>query len=122
MQISDHKISIQPDFVLVERPPGYEVDLNELPLMLMELANFCEEADCRKVLVVGENTKVNLEVIDIFDLGSQLAELHLQIAMVESHDASDENVGFLENVAFNRGGQIRFFDTKKDAKYWLGVS
>ena len=122
MQIFDHKISIQSDYVLVERPPGYQVDLNELPPMLMGLTDICMEADCRKVLVVGNDTTVNLEVIDIFDLGNQLAELRLQIAMVESHDASAENVGFLENVAFNRGGQIQFFDTEKDAKDWLGVS
>lgn len=120
--ISDHKITIQSGYVLVERPQNYEVDLNGLPEMLVELANFCKEADCRKVLIVGENIEVNLGVMDIFKLGSQLARTPLRIAMVETHDASDEDVGFLQNVALNRGGQIQFFDSGREAKDWLGVS
>ena len=120
--IFDHKVSIQSDYVLVERPQGYEVDLKVLPQMLVELGNFCNEADCRKVLIVGENIEVNLGVMDIFKLGSQLAKLPLRLAMLETHDASDEDVGFLQNVALNRGGQIRFFDSGREAKDWLGVS
>ncbi len=120
--IADHRISNQSGYVLVERPQDYEIDLTVLPEMLVELANFCKEADCRKVIIVGEKTKVNLGVMDIFKLGTQLARLHLKIAMVETHDASDDDVDFLENVTLNRGGRIRFFDSQRDAKDWLGVS
>ena len=120
--IANHKVSNQSGYVLVERLQDYEVDLDDLPAMFVELANFCKETDCRKVLIAGENVKVNLGVMDIFKLGSQLAKLHLQIAMVESHDASDDDVDFLQNVTLNRGGRIRFFDTQGDAKDWLGVS
>ena len=120
--ISDHKISIQSGYVLVERPQDYEVDLNVMPEMLVELANFCKEAGCHKVIIVGEKTKVNLGVMDIFKLGSQLAKLRLQIAMVETHNASDDDVDFLENVTVNRGGQIQFFDSEQNAKVWLRVS
>ena len=59
---------------------------------------------------------------DIYDLGSELAGMQLQIAMAESHDASDEDVSFLENVAANRGGSNCFFDTEKEARDWLGIS
>ena len=120
--ISDHKVSIQSGYVLVERPQDYQVDLDDLPTMFVELSNFCREAHCRKVLIYGDRTKVNLGVMDIFKLGKELAKLHLQIAMVESHDASDDDVDFLENVTLNRGGRIRFFDSERDAKTWLGVS
>ena len=119
---SDYSMSMQPGYVLVKRPLDYEVVAKELPTMLMDLAAFCREADCRKVLVFGPRTKVNLEVLDIFDLGQELAKLDLQIAMVESHDVSAENVEFLENVVLNRGRPIRFFDTEKEARDWLRVS
>ena len=44
------------------------------------------------------------------------------MAIVESHDASIDDVKFLETVAQNRGGPLKFFDTEIAAKDWLGVS
>ena len=122
MSRPDYKMSIQDGYVLVERPEGYEVVANALPAMLMELSAFCKTSGCQKVLVLGPKTKVHLALMDIYDLGSEIANLHLQIAMVESHDASGEDVSFLENVVANRGGPIRFFDSANEAKEWLGVS
>ena len=122
MGISDCKITIRSGYVLVERPRDYEVSLNKRPAMLMELSSVCKEADCRKALIVGPKTKVNLSTFDILDLAQQIAKLGLQIAIVESHDASVEEVKFLENAVWNRGGCVRFFDSKMEAKYWLQLS
>ena len=118
----DYRITIQPDYVLVERPSDYEVVWNEQPAMLMEMSALCKEADCRKVLILGPNTKVNLSILDIADLGKKIAELGLQIAMAESHDASNKEVNFLESIVVHRGGGlIQFFDTEKEAKDWLRI-
>ena len=119
---SDYKISIQPNYVLVERPQDYVVTMNEQPAMLMELSSVCKEADCRNALILGQRTTVNLSTFDILDLGQQIAKLDLRIAIVESHDASDEAVKFLEKAVWNRGGYIRFFDSELEAKYWLRIS
>ncbi len=119
---SDYKMSIQPGYVLVERPQDYEVVLKEQRGTLMEMSAFCKAAARRKVLILGPKTKVNLSESDIFDLGNEIAKLNLQIAVVESHDASNEEVNFLETVVFNRFGSIRFFDTQKEAKGWLRIS
>jgi len=116
---SGYKISIHSGYVLVERPQDYEVNLNEEPAMLMELSSVCKEADCRNALILGPRTKVNLSTFDILDLGQKIAKLVLRIAIVESHDASVEDVKFLENVVWNRGSYIRFFDSEMEAKYWL---
>ena len=116
---SDHNISIQPGYVLVERPEDYKVASNEVPAMLMEISVFCKEAGCQKVLILGPKTKVDLSILDIYDLGEQISELHLQIAMVESHDATDDDESFLETVVFNRGGPLQFFHTKNEAEDWL---
>ena len=116
---SGYNISIQSNYVLVERPQDYEVTLNEQPAMLMELSSVCKEADCRNALILGSGTKVKLSTFDILDLGQQIAKLDLRIAIVESHDASNEDVNFLENTVWNRGGYIRFFDSEIEAKYWL---
>jgi hypothetical protein len=122
MHNSDQKISLQSGFVLVERPRGFEISLADQGEMLLELARYCDQADCRKVLVLGEETKVGLGPLDIYALGKEIANHHLQIAVVESHDASGEDVRFLETVASNRGGPIRFFRDQVEAKDWLHVA
>ncbi|MCZ6898348.1 MAG: hypothetical protein O7D95_06565 [Betaproteobacteria bacterium] len=122
MDNSEHKISIQPGYVLVERSQDYKVVLSEQPAKLMEMSAACKEAGCRKVLILGHRTKVRLSTQEIFELGKEIAKLSLQIAVVELHDASKENVEFLENVVVNRGVPIQFFDNEQDAKDWLEVS
>ena len=118
---SSYRTSIQPGYVLVERPVGYEVVSSEQPAMLMEISTFCNEAACRKVLIIGPKTKVSLTVADIYSLGAEAANLRLQVALVESHDASKEDVNFLETVMRNRGGSIQFFETEREAKDWLAI-
>lgn len=95
--------------------------MSDQPAMLMEVSTICSEAGCRKVLIIGPKTKVNLTVADIYALGAEAAKLHLQVALVESHDASKEDVSFLETVMWNRGSSIRFFDTEQEAKDWLAI-
>ena len=120
MDAPDYQISLRPYYVLVKRPPGYTVVLSEMPAFLRDLSSFCEEAGCRKVLVLGSETRVGLSTVDLYDLGEQIARARLKIAVVESHDASDDDEFFLETVVFNRGGPLQFFKTEEDAKDWLG--
>jgi len=121
MDNSEHKISIQPGYVLIERSQDYKVVWSEQPAKLMEMSAACKEAGCRKVLILGPRTKVRLSTNEIFNLGKEIAKLNLQIAVVELHDASIGKVKFLENVVGNRGVPIQFFDYEQDAKDWLGI-
>jgi hypothetical protein len=121
MENLSQTISIQPDYVLVERPPGYEVVLSEQATALLELSTACIKADCNKVLILGPRTKMSLTAFDILELGAEIAKLDLQLAIVELHDASDDAVSLLESAALNRGGAVRFFDAVSDAKDWLGI-
>ena len=89
--------------------------------MLTEIDSACKESGCSKALILGPNTKVNLPADSIFELGKKIAEMGLQLAFVESHDASDKDVQLFKNVAQNRGGAIQFFDNILDAKDWLCV-
>ena len=119
---SEQKISIQPGYVLIERSHDYEVVVSEQPAMMMEMSAVCKEAGYNKVLILGPRTKVKLSTSEIYSLGEEIAKLGLLIAVVESHDASSENVLFLENVVSNRSIPIQFFDNEQDAKDWLKIS
>jgi len=121
MENLNQTISIHPDYILVERPPGYEVEHSEQPTALLELSTACNEAGCKKVLVLGPRTRVSLSAFDILELGKGIAELDLQMAIVERHDMSDDAVSLLETAALNRGGTVRFFDNVEDAKDWLEI-
>ena len=121
MDNSKQEISAQSGYVLIERLQDYEVVLNEQPAKLLEISAFCKEAGCRKVLILGPRTKVQLSTLDIYALGKAIADLGLKIAVVEVHDALDQDVSFLEDVVANRGYPIQFFDNEHDAKDWLGV-
>ena len=116
MDNSDHQISIQPDYVLIERPQNYEVVRSKQPAFLTEISIICKEAGCRKVLILGPRTKVRLSTTEIFDLGQVIARSRLRIAVAEMHDASNDEVEFLENVATYRGGSIQFFDNDRMPK------
>ncbi len=122
MDGSSYKMSIQHDYVLVERPRQYTVVLDEQPAMLAELSAVCKQAGTRNVLILGPKTEVGLSTFDILELGGQIANSRLRIAIAEEHDAANEDVKFLESVAWNRGGLIKFFDSKKEAEDWLGTS
>ena len=122
MRNSEQTISIRPDHILIERPPGYEVVLSEQSRGLSELSAAINETGRNKVLVLGPRTKVRLSMFDILELGKRIAKLDIQMAIVEIHDASNDAVSLLKTVALNRGSKIRFFDNVDDAKGWLEIS
>ena len=121
MSDTEEKISIQPDFLLVERPNGFEVELEDQRASLARISSICKEASCQKVLIRGTGTTVKLAIADVFQLGQEIAKLGLKIAVVESHDAANDDVEFLELVVQNRGLPLRFFECETSAKEWLGV-
>ena len=122
MSSNTSKLSIHSGYILVERPHSYEVILEDQPAELTRVLATCKKENCRKVLIVGTNTKVRLSEMDIFHLGERIAELRLKIAIVEAHDATEKDVKFLENVVTNRGATIQFFNSVEEAKIWLGVA
>jgi hypothetical protein len=118
---SQSQISIRPGYVLVERPQDYDVVLSTQAAELARISGACKKAGCAKVLVLGPRTRVRLSVTDIFQLGADIADMGLEIAVVEVHNAPKEKVNFLENVTRNRGSPIQFFDDEQEAKDWLGI-
>ena len=118
----DQTISIRSDYILVERPPDYEVVISEQPNALLELSAACNTVGCKKVLIVGPRTKVSLSAFDMLVLGKKIGKLDIQMAIAELHDASTDAVSLLKVVALNHGSKIRFFDNVKDAKDWLEVA
>lgn len=121
MENPDQTISIHSDYVLVERPPGYEVVNSEQLSALKKLSTACNNAGSNKVLILGPRTRISLSAFDLLDLGAEIAKRKLQMAIVELSDASEDALSLLESAARNRGGAVKFFDNVGDAKTWLEI-
>ena len=59
--------------------------------------------------------------MEFYAFGEAVGKLNLKIAVVSRIDGSIEDAKLFENVATNRGSQMRHFDTEQDAKDWLDV-
>ncbi len=113
-------ISLQDDYVLVERPPRYTVAPESQPAFLKQLADFCGWARVAKVLLVGGSTQVRLSVFDVFELGRQISRLGLRVAVVEAHDASQLDVEFLlASTKWRNDEPLQFFVDVEPALEWL---
>lgn len=121
MSEPNYVISIHPGFVLVEDPPDYDLIWSEQPRKLQAIAAACSEAGTRNVLIRGTNANVKLTPIEVFAFGEAVGKLNLSIAIVTLTDASMEDSRLFENVAANRGSQMRLFGNERDARDWLGV-
>ena len=116
-----YTVSVLEDHVLVEREEDTTVVMSDQAVMIEEVLATCRQSGQKNVLVTGASIKVELSTVDLLQLGTEVANSRLRIAVVEEHDASPEDVSFLENVAWNRGGLIRFFDNEAAAKDWLDI-
>ena len=108
-------------YVVLQHEAGYTVALDEQRAVFIELDEACERIGSRKVLVSGPDTHVDLSTFDLFELGQQIAQLGLQVAILENDDASQMARSFLETVTFNRSRPLRFFGTEEEAMAWLEV-
>jgi len=121
MSKPDQRISIQTGYILVERAEGYDVVHADREAEFREFEACCAQAGCRKILILGPRTNVRLSSSETYELGKAIARLNLQIAIVERHDASEESMRFLQNVAENRGAFLRFFHDEREARDWLEI-
>lgn len=123
MEYKGARITKRRDYVLVEDPPNYTPDLEDLPNKLALVAQCCAEVGTNKVLCLGTTANFRLSTTAIFDTGIEIAKASFKMAVVfTNHDAPKEDIAFIEDVIMNRGSEFRFFDDKASALQWLGVS
>jgi hypothetical protein len=91
-----------------------------------DICENCIKNKCTKALVDVRDIKEHIDVSEIFDLASfQLPEIIKRsinkVAILESegNNIYIENSKFFENVATNRGHNVKIFSDISDAKKWL---
>ena len=93
--------------------------LRETKNLFQPLIDACSTYKCKKALIDATDLEVDLSTMGLFRAGEDavsLTLLGLRIAIVAREDMLD---GFFEDVATNRGGDIRVFINMDDALAWL---
>ncbi|HSP06896.1 MAG TPA: hypothetical protein VLR94_06940 [Acidobacteriota bacterium] len=87
-----------------------------------EIYQECHRRNCWKVLI-DENLQGDpLSMIDVYHViakGSEMAKQPIVVAFVDENPRSARNLEFAENVAFNRGLNLRVFPDHQKAEAWI---
>ena len=85
------------------------------------VADICEQQNCNGVLLDARGLTMDLNTMDVFKLGSQVAKVRgrpIRFAMLgpEQQASLDD---FMETVAANRGALVKVFSSEDEAMAWL---
>ena len=98
-----------------------EMDIEQARLARNELRDALTAHNCNKVLIEETQANKKLSAIDehqfTAEYGSELTR-STRIAIIVRREKMSE-ARFVENVAFNRGIQLRIFHNRKEALDWL---
>jgi len=94
---------------------------------LAEIYALCVQRNSSAILIEEDLAGPGLRVLDIFDIAAKSSEWAWppprRIAYVDvNKEHSFSDMKFAETVARNRGGEIRIFESVKDAEEWLRVA
>lgn len=112
------------EFIEIRYPKNYELTRRNADAAWELVADACRQYSCNCVLIVTEQPRREMSMVDVFGSAVQAAEaaavLKLALCFVgyETDDLSD----FFKTVAFNRGATVEFFSNCGDALEWLGIS
>ena len=88
---------------------------------LRSLGDICVQSERNNVLLIGSGPQADLSALDLLELGRAISESGLNIAAVCNRNIVNEDAEFLQDIVWNRGGAIRFFDDEQPALEWLGI-
>lgn len=104
---------------MVEVSEPYTLDL--YLSVIREVANRCNSHGLRKVLVDFTRVNGDPSVMDRYTLGIEIAR-SWKHTIQGAGVARAESINLvMENVAVNRGANVKAFSQRKDALKWLGI-
>ena len=108
------------EYLLVEINESYSLD--RYLSIIREIANICNSAGLKKVLIDFSQVDANPSIMDRYTLGSEIARVW-KFKIQGAGIGRRETINFMiENVAVNRGANVKGFTAKADALKWLGIS
>lgn len=120
----DFKFSFRTDHVHIQLAPDFEVNSSHMAALWTELGAFCKDKNCWLVLCEGIKPTRQMDVLDAYESGVRLAEAGrgIRMACYWEQYTPDKLTSHFENVSTNRGVQVRFFLSQREAVEWLGIA
>lgn len=89
-----------------------------------ELAQFVKKTGIKKVIVDQSEGRVDVTISELFEFHSSHNEVlpnQIKIAIIVSKEEIADNMKFAENVAINRGIDIKVFTSVNEGIKWLNI-
>ena len=88
-----------------------------------DICEMCVKNQFSKVLIDVRNFKENVELIKLYSLASielpEIIQKRIKKVAIIDREGIEDNQRFFENVARNRGHNVRIFTDINDAEQWL---
>lgn len=107
------------EYLLVEVSESYKLDL--YLSIIHEVADRCRREGVYKVLIDFSQAMGDPSIVDRYTLGNEIARVwkyKIQGAGIAQRDTINY---VMENVAVNRGANVKAFTARQDALKWLDI-
>lgn len=110
-------------YIHVKQPGVFELSSPEGRSFWARLREICYELDSDTVLIEASAVEAGGDTMCTFDSGVEASNIvaNPTIAICAAGYSPDEGAEFFKTVAINRGAQLEFFASFKNAVSWLGV-
>ena len=101
---------------------GVVVNNSNVLSRIEPIINIAKEKGKNRILVEATDTKRNVSVLKLFQVGELLQKLRtagIKIAFVAPEYVNSPESKFMEYAGFNRGSYVRYFSNSADALSWL---
>ncbi|OQA26609.1 MAG: hypothetical protein BWY59_01321 [Verrucomicrobia bacterium ADurb.Bin345] len=104
---------------IIEVDSHDKVSYEEGVASLASLQTLMAETGIRKVLVDTRRQKFNPDLFKVYDFGKRLPNSAQIAVMVSQKQPTREAISLLNDVAHNRGVNVRVFGSRSEALEWL---
>ena len=114
----DHRIDKE---LLRVKATGHDENLEQVQEYGLAVMRAALENNCTKIICDESDLEYSLGTFDIFELVKSLSEVVpkvVKVALIYKPTQFDD-VKFWENVAVNRGVQVRIFKDQASAEKWI---
>ena len=112
------------DYIHIVCDPDFEITKESVFTQWKQVIKVCKGSNIRKILIEACAPKRTISVIDAQQSASFFEKeglSGLSMAMFFTDYVTDKLSEFFENVGFNRGIQIKFFNNRDKACEWLAI-
>jgi hypothetical protein len=95
--------------------PGYESTIS----VIKEIVELTKKHNINKILIDLSDIQDNPKIIEHYDLGEKAARIWGHFLKIALLNRADKITGLFENVAVNRGANVRVLSNFEQAELWL---